>query len=133
MFSVIRGSAFLAILAGMLSLAPFSSAAQAATDRTEEGCAATVAGRCYYTAGREGVHRIQLALPASHAGKLRELSIGGQQCPLMRQPTDDGTVSLACFAYLSGGVTYQLSVPADTPVSIVKADPANGEPVTLIP
>lgn len=133
MFAVVRGSSALAMFAGMLAFACLSSAAQAAPDRMEEGCIVSTSGRCDYTAGREGVHRIQLALPASRADTLRELTIGGQQCPLSRQPADDGTVNLACFAYLSGGVTYQLSVPAGAPVSILKADPANGEPVTLIP
>lgn len=132
MLSVVRGLVILASFAGSLALAPLS-AAQAATGPAEEVCESAGAGRCSYTAGREGVHRIQLSVPAARADKLRELSIGGQQCALTRQPGADGTVSLACFAYLSGGVTYQLSVPADGPVSIVKAEPTHGEPVTLIP
>lgn len=131
MFSMIRVSAGLAVLAGSLAFAPLS-AAQAATEPAQAQCAAP-AGHCNFTPGQEGVHRIQLSLPAARAEKLRELSIGGQQCPLTRAATTDGTVSLSCFAYLSGGMNYQLTVPTDTPVTIVKAEPAHGEPVTLIP
>lgn len=134
MFSLIRRSAGLAMAAGLLAVAPMPSAF-AAADEKAEICTTVTAERCDFTAGREGVHRIQLAVPTAQAGKLRELTIGGQQCPLQRQLADgtDGTVNVACFAYLSGGVTYKLAVPASSQVSIVRADPANGEPVTLIP
>lgn len=131
MFPQFRLSAALAMAAGLLAAAPLS-AAQAATPDAEELCVVSNDGRCAFTAGREGVHLIQLAVPAPRAAALHELSISGQQCPLTRRPGGDA-VNLSCFAYLSGGMTYQLSVPPDTSVRIVKTDPANGEPVTLIP
>lgn len=131
MFSLIRVSAGLAVMAGSLAVAPLS-AVQAATEPAGQSCAAP-AGRCDFTPGQEGVHRIKLTLPAARAEKLRELLIGGQQCPLSRAAEADGTVSLSCFAYLSGGVNYTLAVPAETPVSIIRTEPAHGEPVTLIP
>ncbi len=131
MFSTIRVSAGLAILVGSLAVAPLSSV-RAATEPDGQRCAAP-AGRCDFTPGHEGVHRIQLLLPAARAEKLREMSISGQQCPLTRTVAADGSVTLSCYAYLSGGMSYQLTVPADTPVTIVKTDPTHGEPVTLIP
>jgi hypothetical protein len=109
--------------------------AHANAEEKAEGCLATAAGRCSFTPGREGVHRIELTLPPAQAGKLRDLIIGGQQCPLNRSQSEntDGTVHVTCFAYLSGGLTYELSVPDSSQVSVVKADPSNGEPVTIIP
>lgn len=134
MFSLIRRSVTLAIAAGLMTLAPTSSA-QATVDGDAESCAVVTPGRCDFTAGREGVHRIEVSLPAARADKLGELAISGQQCPLTRQAGADasGSVQVACFAYLSGGVTYQLMIPADGRVTIVQAQPAHGEPVTLIP
>lgn len=128
----LRGSMALILAIGPLTLAPFSMA-QAATDNSAEGCTVIKAGRCDYTAGREGVHRIRITLPATQAKSFNALSISGQECPLTREASGDGTVDMACFAYLSGGMTYQLALPAGAPVSIVKAEPANGEAVTLIP
>lgn len=128
----LRESVALVLAIGSLTLAP-STIARAATADSAEGCTSVSVGRCDYTADREGVHRIRVAVPATEASKLSALSISGQQCPLSREPAVDGTVSMACFAYLSGGMTYQLSLPTGVPVSIVKADPTHGEPVTLIP
>ncbi|OYQ31469.1 hypothetical protein CHU95_20170 [Niveispirillum lacus] len=131
MFSMIRVSAGLGALAWIWAFAPLS-VAQAATESAHEQCIAP-AGYCDFTPGREGVHRIQLRLPAAQAEKLGELSISGQQCPLTRGKAEDGAVSLSCFAYLSGGMSYRVKVPAETAVTITRADPGNGEPVTLIP
>lgn len=134
MFSLFRWSVGLMMATAPLAFAPMAPA-QAATEEKAEDCMMTAAGRCSFTPGREGVHRIELTLGQAQAGKFRDLTIGGQQCPLQRQPADgpDGALHVACFAYLSGGVTYELSVPESGRVSVVKADPVNGEPVTIIP
>lgn len=134
MFSMFCRSVGLTMAAAMLTFAPVIPA-HAAAEQQAEDCAATASGRCSFTPGREGVHRIQLTLGQAQAGKFRDMTIGGQQCPLQRQPADDqdGSLHVACFAYLSGGVTYELAVPESSHVSVVKADPANGEPVTIIP
>lgn len=134
MFSFIRRSASLMMAAALLVFAPMAPA-QAATEEKPEDCMMTAAGRCSFTPGREGVHRIELTLGQAQAGKFRELTIGGQQCPLQRHAADgrDGALHVACFAYLSGGVTYELAVPESSRVSVVMANPANGEPVTIIP
>lgn len=134
MFSLFRWSVGLSMAAAMLVFAPIVPA-QAATEEKAEDCMMTTAGRCSFTPGREGVHRIELTVGPAQAGKFRELTIGGQQCPLQRQPANgqDGVLHVACFAYLSGGVTYELSVPESSRIIVVKADPANGEPVTIIP
>lgn len=134
MFSLFQRSVGLTMAAAMLTFAPLVPAYAAAQEQAED-CMATAAGRCNFTPGREGVHRIQLTLGQAQVGKIRDMTIGGQQCPLQRQSADgqDGALHVACFAYLSGGVTYELSVPESSRVSVVKADPANGEPVTIIP
>lgn len=134
MFSLFRLSVGLMMAAAALAFAPIVPA-HAASEEKAEDCVMTAAGRCSFTPGREGVHRIELTVGQVQAGKFRELTIGGQQCPLQRQPaTDqDGVLHVACFAYLSGGVTYELSVPESSRINVVKADPANGEPVTIIP
>lgn len=133
MFFLFRRSAGLMMAAALLAFAPVAPA-HAAENQVED-CMAYTAGSCSFTAGREGVHRIQLTLGQAQAGKLRDLTISGQQCPLQRQAADgqDGALHAACFAYLSAGVTYELSVPESGKVSVVKADPTNGEPVTVIP
>jgi hypothetical protein len=134
MFSLFCRSVGLMMATAFLAFAPVFPA-QASAEEKAETCLATAAGRCSFTPGREGVHRIQLTLRPAQAGKLRDLIIGGQQCPLNRSQSDnpDGAVKVTCFAYLSGGMTYELSVPDSSQVSVVKADPSHGEPVTIIP
>lgn len=134
MFFLFRRSAGLMMAAAFLAFAPVASVHAAAEEQVED-CMMAAAGRCSFTAGREGVHRIQLTLGQAQTGKLRDLTIGGQQCPMQRQAADgqDEAQHAACFAYLSAGVTYELSVPESGKVSVVKADPAHGEPVTVIP
>jgi hypothetical protein len=134
MFSLFCRSVSLMMATALLAFAPVFPA-QASAEEKAEGCLITAAGRCAFTAGREGAHRIQLTLPPAQAAKLRDLVIGGQQCPLKRQQPDspDGAVHVTCFAYLSGGLTYELTVPDGSQTSVVKADPTNGEPVTIIP
>lgn len=134
MFSIFHRSAGLTMAAAMLVFAPMVPPQAAAAENAEE-CMAVGPGRCSFTPGREGVHRIELTLASAQTSKLRDLNIGGQQCPLLRQKTDsqDDVLHVACFAYLSGGVTYELSAPDSSRVSIVKADPTHGEPVTVIP
>ena len=117
----------------MAMLLPLAAVPSGAGQGVELACAATPGDICEYTVGREGVHRIELLMPSS-ATAPHEISISGQPCPLSA-PAPDGAgpgVSLACFAYLSGGMTYDLRRPAQGRFRVTKADPVQGEPVTLI-
>lgn len=95
-----------------------------------ESCPLSAAGQCDYMAGQEGTHRIDLTLPPT-AARPKSIRIAGQECPL--HPHAGGGNALSCFAYLAGGTNYALSVPPAAQVSIVRAEPTRGEPVTLIP
>ncbi|MBP7340425.1 hypothetical protein [Niveispirillum sp.] len=132
MVCVIRAFVGLALLAIPPIAVPLAQAS-ATVVSDEESCTETAAGRCDFTAGSEGVHRIRLALAKTQPQNISQLSISGQQCPLSRETAADGTVTLSCFAYLSGGMVYQLSIPAQAQVSIAKANAAQGQSVTLIP
>lgn len=133
MFSLMRGPAAFAIAGVLSTFASLPSPGD--TQDVVAACAGQGPGMCDFTANGEGVHRIDLALPAAAAGRLREVVISGQACPLAHQETGTGStdVHLACFAYLTGGITYKLNVPADAMVHVTRANPAHGEPITLIP
>lgn len=133
MFSIWSVSLSRAVAAGAMTLALSGAAVAAPTE--PEVCAPAANGRCDYTVGREGAHRIDVTLPAAAAAQAKAVTIGGHDCPLIRQADTpaDGGVHLACFAYLAGGTTYSLSIPMMGQVTVVRAEPAHGEPVTLIP
>lgn len=120
-----------AVAAGALTLvlAPLAMATE------PEACVAGTNGRCEFTAAREGTHRINVTVPATAAPPPKAISIAGHECPLLRQADGvaDGTVGLICYAYLAGGTTYPMSIPASGQVAIIRAEPTHGEPVTTIP
>ena len=132
--SCLKRGLMIVTLAGLLPvIAVFSTQAQA--EDAGAACQVAAGGRCDFTALGEGVYRIELVLPAAQADKLRELAVSGQSCPLTRQgiETPDKGTHLACFAYLSGGITYKINIPAEAQVFVAMANPAHGEPITLIP
>lgn len=119
--------------AGALTIA-LPTATMAARAQAGNCVAAAAGGPCDYTAEQEGAHRIDLTL-ATNAPRPKFLRIAGQECLLSPPPDGAGAdgVRLSCFAYLAGGTTYSLSVPPAGGISIVRAEPTRGEPVTLIP
>ncbi|MFV3076349.1 hypothetical protein [Niveispirillum fermenti] len=130
-----RGRGHRLVAAGALFLSVAAPALASLAHGGDGSCPATRPGHCAFTVGQEGVHRIDVTLPAGLAAGPGDIAIGGQSCPLSRQPQADGTTDLrlACFAYLTGGSTYALTIPVNGQVDVTRADPANGEPVTIIP
>lgn len=133
MFSIWRVILCRAVAAGAMTLT-LSGAAVAASAEPEM-CSPAANGRCDYTVGREGAHRIDVTMPATAAAQPKAINIGGHDCPLIRQADTaaDGGAHLACFAYLAGGTTYTLFIPPVGKVTVVRAEPMHGETVTLIP
>lgn len=130
-----RGRGRRLVAAGALFLSAVAPTLASLADGTDDSCPSTRPGQCAFTVGQEGVHRIDVTLPAGLAAGAGDIAVGGQSCPLSPQPSSDGAtdVRLACFAYLTGGTTYALTIPVNGQVDITRADPSNGEPVTIIP